>query len=150
MTAQRPSLGTAPDGVCEVLSPGTKAHDRDDKLPFDARRWIALRYATQQHTGMLAMTLGKHGYRPIVVEGHKLLWRVRPEGCPCGHPHAVVVADASRKGSVVLISGPPWTSAKGAIVPRQVADGARRALEVGWIPGEGSGVFVHLGEHAGP
>jgi len=30
----------APDWVCEVLSPSTKAHDRDDKLPFYARAGI--------------------------------------------------------------------------------------------------------------
>jgi Uma2 family endonuclease len=34
------SFGTAPDWVCEVLSPSTKSHDRDDKLPFYARAGV--------------------------------------------------------------------------------------------------------------
>jgi len=34
------SFATAPDWVCEVLSPSTKAHDRDDKLPFYARAGV--------------------------------------------------------------------------------------------------------------
>lgn len=95
------------------------------------------------------MTTGKRGFRPIDVDGHRLLWRVLPEGCPCGHPHSVVVVDASREGSVVRLSGPPWTGADGAITPRHVADGARAALASGWVPGQGSGLFAHLGEHAG-
>ncbi len=94
------------------------------------------------------MTTGKRGFRAISVDGRRLLWRVLPEGCPCGLSHSVVLVDASREGSVVRLSGPLWTGADGEIVPRLIADGARKALALGWLPGQGSGLFTHLGEHA--
>jgi hypothetical protein len=34
------AIHLAPDWVCEVLSPSTKAHDRDEKLPFYARAGV--------------------------------------------------------------------------------------------------------------
>jgi hypothetical protein len=92
------------------------------------------------------MTLPARGFRGIRVDGSDYVWRVRFTKCLCCHARAVVIADASRRGSVVHLPGPvaelPETQA--AILPALIAERIREARLRGWVPGEGRGVFVQL------
>jgi hypothetical protein len=91
------------------------------------------------------MTITARGLREIVVDGHVYVWRVRKTKCPCCRSRAVVISDASRRGSVVHLPGPdPLSPETVAITPRLIAERAREARALGWEPGSGSGVFVVL------
>ena len=93
------------------------------------------------------MTVAKKGSRPIVVRGLNLRFSVIRSGarhCPdCDRLH-VVLADDSRKGSVVLIHAADPSGPDLAITPRAIAVVASQALDAGWRPGEGTGVFTTL------
>jgi hypothetical protein len=56
----------------------------------------------------------------------------------------VVIADASREGSVVVLPGPDILDPYVPITPRLIAERIREALRLGWEPGRGSGVFAYL------
>jgi hypothetical protein len=92
------------------------------------------------------MTITRRGLRKLHVDGHDYVWRVRLTICPCCHARAIVIADASRRGSVVHLPGPkdfdPTTRA--AVTPSLIAERIREALRLGWKPGEGRGVFLVL------
>lgn len=91
------------------------------------------------------MTIAARGLRKIVVDGHRYVWRARKTKCPCCHSRAVVIADASRRGSVVHLPGPdPLGARKVAITPALIAARIREARASGWVPGTGSGVFIVL------
>lgn len=91
------------------------------------------------------MTITARGLRRIVVDGHAYVWRARKTKCPCCRSRAVVIADASRRGSVVHLPGPdPLSPEKLGITPRLIAERVREARALGWQPGSGSGVFVVL------
>jgi hypothetical protein len=87
------------------------------------------------------MTIARRGLRTITVDGRAYVWRVPPIECPCC-ARAVVIADASRRGSVIHLPNPFGSDA--AITPALVAARVREALERGWRPGEGAGVFTQL------
>lgn len=86
------------------------------------------------------MTVGRRGGRTITVDGMKLRWWFRlpscgTADCPQDWSH-VVIADASRAGSVVRWLVPSFS---GPVTPARVAAAARAALRDGWRPGQGSG-----------
>jgi hypothetical protein len=91
------------------------------------------------------MTLAKKGSRALVVRGLNLRYSVLRKGvrgCPdCDRLH-VVLSDDSRKGSVVLIHADDPTGPDVPITPGQIAVVASQALDAGWRPGEGKGVFT--------
>lgn len=91
------------------------------------------------------MTLRKKGGRAIRVAGHDLrfsVFRKGVRGCPdCDRLH-VIVCDASRRGSVVRVCVDDAWGSDVAITPRTIAVAAARALERGWSPGQGEGVFL--------
>lgn len=70
------------------------------------------------------MTLAKTGSRPLVVRGLKLRF-------------SVLTADARTGSSVVADALGPDRP----ITPARIADIASTALDAGWQPGEGKGVF---------
>ena len=90
------------------------------------------------------MTVNRQGLRTIVVDGRRYAWSVRQAGCPCCHGRSVVIVDASRRGSVVLLPGPVEGYPAVPITPQLIADRIREARGRGWQPGEGSGIFAHL------
>lgn len=90
------------------------------------------------------MTIERKGLRKITVAGHHYVWRVRLTSCPCCHSRAVVIADASRDGSVIHMPGPVDGRSHPAITPRMIAERIREARRLGWEPGVGSGVFARL------
>jgi hypothetical protein len=91
------------------------------------------------------VTITVRGLRKIVVDGHSYVWRVRKTKCPCCHSRAVVIADASRRGSVVHLPGPDALGAvQVAITPALIAIRIREARALGWRPAEGAGVFAVL------
>lgn len=93
------------------------------------------------------MTLSKKGSRALVVRGLNLRYSVLRKGvrgCPdCDELH-VVLSDDSRKGSVVLIHATDASGPDIPITPGQIAGVATQALDAGWQPGEGNGVFTTL------
>lgn len=92
------------------------------------------------------MTITARGLRKIAVDGQFYVWRARKTKCPCCRSRAVVIADASRRGSVIHLPGPDALgAAQVAISPALIAARIREARSLGWKPGEGSGVFVVLG-----
>lgn len=92
------------------------------------------------------MTIAARGLRKISVDGHSYVWRARKTKCPCCHSRAVVIADASRRGSVIHLPGPDALGAvQVAISAALIAARIREARTLGWKPGEGAGVFVVLG-----
>lgn len=90
--------------------------------------------------------LPRRGSRTIEVDGHALRWWVRrhgERGCPDCDDCVVVLACASRTGSIVRVHVPDaWRPEVVPITPRRIAGLARRALALGWVPGAGSGVFA--------
>jgi hypothetical protein len=88
--------------------------------------------------------IGQRGLRRITVDGHIYVWRVRLTRCPCCHSRAVVIADGSRRGSVVHLPGPVAFSDPLAITPALIASRIREARRLGWTPGTGRGVFARL------
>src|SRR5882724_6574638 len=94
------------------------------------------------------MTQAKKGSRRIVVDGWSLRFSIFRKGgvrgCPDCDNIYVIIADDSRKGSVVHVrvdepSGPDIPS-----TPRIIASAATRALVAGWRPGAGKGVFLSI------
>lgn len=71
----------------------------------------------------------------MTVDGHAYDWRM-----------PVVIADASRKGSVVHIPGPVAGFPSRAIMPGLIVEKIREARRRGWVPGGGRGVFLWLKE----
>ena len=88
--------------------------------------------------------IARHGKRTIEVDGHSLLWWVRRRGlrgCQCCDECSVMLAGASRTGSVVRVYLPdPWRL-EHSITPGRIARLARKAIARGWVPGQGSGEF---------
>lgn len=73
------SFALAPDWVCEVLSPSTKAHDRDDKLPFYARAGVAHAWLVDPAARTLeAFVREGEGYRALGVWRGEARVRVEP------------------------------------------------------------------------
>jgi hypothetical protein len=93
------------------------------------------------------MTIPKKGSRAIVVDGRALRYSVLRKGvrgCPdCDRIHIVIAAD-DRKGSVVHIHVERASGPDVMVTPRTISRAAKRALEKGWRPGEGTGVFLAL------
>jgi hypothetical protein len=91
------------------------------------------------------MTISRRGSRPVVVEGHPLrfsVFRKGIRGCPdCDRRHVIIVGE-SRRGSTVQIGVDDDSGPDLPITPRMIAEAARRALALGWQPGEGTGVFL--------
>lgn len=90
------------------------------------------------------MTVARRGLRSITVDGHRYVWRVRLTKCPCCHARAVVIADASRRGSVIHLPGPVDGDPPVPIMPGMIAERIREARRIGWEPGVGRGVFARL------
>ena len=90
------------------------------------------------------MTIERKGLRRITVDGHHYVWRVRLTECPCCHSRSVVVADASRRGSVIHMPGPVNGYPHPAVTPRMITQRIREARRLGWEPGTGRGVFARL------
>ncbi|WAS90442.1 hypothetical protein [Nannocystis punicea] len=92
--------------------------------------------------------LARRGSRPIVVDGHELLWWVRRRGrrqCQHCDECTVTLAHASRTGAIVQVSvEEAWRAEVVPITPGRVAELAREALGRGWVPGQGEGVFASL------
>jgi hypothetical protein len=90
------------------------------------------------------MTFPKAGSRSLVVGDRSLRYVVQRRGvrgCPdCDQLH-VLLADDSRKGSIVLIHALDGSGPDQPITPRLIAAVAARALDAGWQPGVGTGVF---------
>lgn len=95
------------------------------------------------------MTVSRRGSRAIVVRGKALRFTVRRKGvrgCPdCDRLHVLIVDD-SRAGSIVLVHVADAHGPDVAVTPRLVAAAAAMALDAGWQPGSGEGVFLHLTE----
>ena len=89
--------------------------------------------------------LPRRGSRQIEVDGHALRWWVRrygARGCPDCDECVVIVAHASRTGSIVRVRVPDaWRAEVVAITPARMAALVRKALARGWLPGQGSGEF---------
>ncbi len=89
--------------------------------------------------------LPRRGSRQIEVDGHALRWWVRrygARGCPDCDECVVIVAHASRTGSIVRVRVPDaWRAEVVAITPARMAALVRKALGRGWLPGQGSGEF---------
>jgi hypothetical protein len=90
--------------------------------------------------------LPRRGSRPLDVDGHALRWwviRRGVRGCPDCDECSVVLAAASRTGSVVRVYIPDaWRDEVAPITPARVAALARKALRRGWVPGQGQGEFA--------
>ena len=95
------------------------------------------------------MTMSRKGSRAITVSGHQLRFAVLRgktgvRGCPdCARLH-VIIADDSRKGSVVLVHVNDPSGVDVPITPRIIAAAAAQAFLGGWQPGTGSGVFLAI------
>lgn len=88
------------------------------------------------------MTVDRRGMRTITVDGHVYVWRVRRAECPCCESGSLLIADASRRGSVVMLPGPDYGDPDEPITPRMIAEYIREARRSGWEPGQGRGVFT--------
>lgn len=88
------------------------------------------------------MAIHRRGLRRIEVDGRRLVWRFRGSACAtCRVKHGAVIADGSRRGSVLRL----WVeifSPDVPVTPAIVAARVREAIAQGWVPGEGAGVFA--------
>jgi hypothetical protein len=86
------------------------------------------------------VTIAGRSLRTIVVDGHRYVWRVGATTHTCCHNRAVVIADASRRGSVVHLPGPEHGDGV-SVTPQVIAATIREARRFGWLPAEGRGVW---------
>jgi hypothetical protein len=93
------------------------------------------------------MAIRRKGSRAIVVRGKALrfaVFRKGVRGCPdCDRLH-VVITDDDRAGSVVQLHVGEPSGPDVAITPGIIAAAAEQALDAGWQPGHGNGVFLRL------
>jgi len=74
-----PFIGTAPDWLCEVLSPSTEALDRGGKLPIYARQGVAYAWLVNPNTRVLEVfRLDGSTYRLIATHRDAELVRAEP------------------------------------------------------------------------
>lgn len=73
------AVTTAPDWVCEVLSPSTATHDRDVKLPLYAEHGVAFAWLVDPIARVLeAFVLHRGRWQPLGVWREDALARVAP------------------------------------------------------------------------
>ncbi|BCM92598.1 hypothetical protein IAD21_04480 [Abditibacteriota bacterium] len=102
------------------------------------------------------MAILKKGSRRIVVDGHNFLWRVRHKPTYsqgfCWSSLILSIQDADVPGStlVVALHQPQMSNwlqrLSSPVLPSQVADYVRRAINLGWQPTQHGKPFLLKGD----